>query len=523
MTGHVSYAGGSLPTLDQSTCHGACDPAETIQVTLMLRRRNQHALDALVRRIGRGESNVKPMTRKAFARRFGTSAADLYAVRAYARQHGFSVVRVDSVAGMAVLSGTVAQFEAAFQVTLQQYEAPGWGRYRGHAETLSLPESLHGVATAVLGLDTRPAARTHFRIRPRPGAATPGNSYTPPEVASIYGFPAGDGSGECIALIELGGGYSAADVARYFESLGLRQRPTLVDVGVKGGANAPTGDPSGPDGEVSLDIEVAGAIAPGATIAVYFAPNSTDGFIAAVNQAIHDQANHPSVVSISWGGPEDTWPAQAMQAFDQVLQTAAVLGVTICVASGDGGSSDGESDGANHVDFPASSAYVLACGGTRLDPVSGGGASETAWNDADGGATGGGVSGVFELPQWQQNLSVTLTRDGAQPLAGRGVPDVAGDASPESGYQVSIDGAPAVVGGTSAVAPLWAALVARLNASSGRALGWLNPVLYANPSAMRDVSRGNNGSYGAASGWDACTGLGSPNGARLEAVVQQAA
>ena len=519
MTG-LRHAGGELPTPDRSDCLGACDPGEIIQVTIVLRRRNQPALDALLKSMERGDPPAKPVTRKGFARRFGASAADFAAVRIFARRNRLAILNTDSAACTVLLSGSVAQINAAFGVTLMRYRHAEWGIYLGHAGTPAIPVSLQGIAMAVLGLDRRPAARTNFRIRRHADISK--KSYTPLQLASIYDFPAGDGAGQCIALIELGGGYRATDVARYFESLGLTKQPVLVDVAVDGGGNAPTGDPSGPDGEVSLDIEVAGAIAPGARIAIYFAANSTAGFIQAVSQAVHDQANQPSVVSISWGGPEVGWSVQTIQAFEQVLQAAAALGVTICAAAGDSRSGGGGSNAANNVDFPASSVYVLACGGTKLDTSVAGQISETVWNDgSQGGATGGGVSGVFPVPAWQQHLTVTRANGGTAPLTGRGVPDVAGDADPESGYAVSVDGTPAVIGGTSAVAPLWAALVARINAASGRTLGWLNPVLYAHPSALRDIVKGNNGGYAAAPGWDACTGLGSPDGAKIETAVQQ--
>ncbi len=520
MTG-FHRADSALPAPDRSACLGACDPAEIIQATVLLRRRNQPALDALLKRMERGDSDARLVTRKGFARRFGAAAADFAVVRAFARRNRLAVLNTDSAACTALLSGSVAQFESAFGVTLMRYRHPQWGTYMSHAQTPPLPAALQGIALAVLGLDRRPAARTHFRIRPH--AELSKRSYTPPQLASIYDFPAGDGTGQCIALIELGGGYRAADVARYFESLGLAKSPALVDVGVDGGRNAPTGDPGGPDGEVALDIEVAGAIAPGARLAVYFASNSAAGFIQAVSQAVHDQANQPSVVSISWGGPEAGWSAQSIQAFEQVLQAAAALGLTVCVAAGDSGSQGGSPDGTNEVDFPASSPYVLACGGTTLDAASATGRiSETVWNDgSQGGATGGGVSGVFPVPVWQRHLQVRRTAGAAAPLTGRGVPDVAGDADPQSGYAVSVDGTPAVVGGTSAVAPLWAALVARLNAASGRTLGWINPVLYAHPTMFRDIVQGNNGGYAAATGWDACTGLGSPDGVKIESAVLQ--
>lgn len=520
------HAGNEAQVAAESTCLGACDPTETIHVTVMLRRQEEQHLDTLLKGLARGDPNAKPVTREAFAQRFGAAPADVAKLEAFARGHQLTVARVDPAQSVVVLAGTVAQVEAAFGVTLQRFEHRTIGQYRARTGAITLPDDLSDTVTAVLGLDTRPAARPHFRFRPpfQPALGGAAVTFTPPQLAALYDFPAGDGAGQCIALIELGGGYAPDDINRYFNGLGLAKTPTLVDVNVGAGRNAPTGDPNGPDGEVALDIEVAGAIAPGATIAVYFAQNSDAGFIQAVNQAVHDTANRPSVISISWGGPEAAWSSQSLQAFNRVLQSAAAVGVTVCAASGDSGSDEGLQDGVNHVDFPASSPYALACGGTTLQALPGQGIrAETVWNDtaSGGGASGGGVSTVFDLPAWQQGLSVTAS-DGGQtsPLAKRGVPDVAGDASPQTGYEVSVAGTAAVMGGTSAVAPLWAALIARINAAAGSAAGWLNPTLYANPGALRDVTQGNNGAYAASPGWDACTGLGSPDGAKLAAALK---
>ncbi|HYB44817.1 MAG TPA: S53 family peptidase, partial [Candidatus Methylomirabilis sp.] len=228
---------------------------------------------------------------------------------------------------------------------------------------------------------------------------------------------------------------------------------------------------------------------------------------------VHDKKNKPSVISISWGSAEANWTAQAMQSFTQAFQAAAAMGVTVCCASGDDGSSDGEQDGKNHVDFPASSPFALGCGGTRLVGSGTAITSEVVWNDgASGGASGGGVSGVFALPAWQSSAHVPAP---GQKGGGRGVPDVSGDADPVSGYRVRVDGRDAVIGGTSAVAPLWAALIALVNQQGGKPVGYLNPVLYGDSAALRDITTGNNGAYQAGPGWDACTGLGSPNGAKL--------
>ncbi len=334
---------------------------------------------------------------------------------------------------------------------------------------------------------------------------------------SSTSFPQGaTAAGQTIGIIELGGGYRAADLTAYFKGLG-QTAPKVTAVSVDNGKNSP-GNANGADGEVMLDIEVSAAVAPGAKIVVYFAPNTDQGFIDAISTAVHDTANNPSVISISWGGPESSWTAQAMSALDAACQSAAALGITITVAAGDNGSTDGATG--NNVDFPASSPHVLACGGTKLLGNGSTITSEVVWNEqaSDEGATGGGVSNVFPLPSWQANAKVPQPSVGA---GGRGVPDVAGDADPATGYQVRVDGQSMVIGGTSAVAPLWAGLIALNNQQNGKSAGFIQPQIYAAnaASAFNDIVSGNNGAFSAGPGWDACTGLGSPIGAKLIALL----
>ncbi|MBB5421303.1 kumamolisin [Paraburkholderia atlantica] len=494
---------------------GQCDPAERIEVFVMLRRQQQAQFDALMKRIEAGDASVKPLSREALEKDYGAAPDDIAKVRAFAAAHGLTVAREDPAARSVLLSGTIAQFQSAFEVKLERYQHHTAGQFRGRTGTISVPDDLRGVVEAVLGLDDRPQARPHFRIRPPFVAARAQQvSFTPPQLASLYQFPQGDGGGQCVGIIELGGGYKTSDLKTYFSSLGVSE-PTVTAVGVDQAGNKPSGDPNGPDGEVTLDIEIVGAIVPRATIAVYFTPNSDAGFIDAVSRAVHDKTHKPSVISISWGAPESVWTSQSMNALNSVLQSAAALGVTICAASGDSGSSDG-SGGGDQVDFPASSPYVLACGGTHLSASGSAIKREVVWNDGEqGGASGGGVSTAFEMPAWQQGLSATMTGGGSQPLSGRGVPDVAGDASPLTGYDVLVDGTQTVVGGTSAVAPLWAALIARINAAKGQPVGFINPKLYKATGVCNDITEGNNGSFAASKGWDACTGLGSPNGGKV--------
>jgi len=511
----ISLKGSERVVMPGARVLAPADPQERLEVSLIVRRGACEEFNRRVAELASGRAAGPCMSREEFAQRHGAQPADLAAVRAFAVSSGLTVVQEHAARRTVVVQGTVAQFNAAFQVQLQQMQHDSCS-YRGRTGRIALPSALDGVVEAVLGLDSRPQASPHFRLRPAAAGAT---SFTPPQVAALYGFPSGTGLGQCVALIELGGGFRPADLDTYFKGLSVAS-PTVTAVSVDHAQNAPTGDASGPDGEVMLDIEVVGAIAPQAKIAVYFAPNTDAGFLDAITTAIHDTTNKPSVISISWGGPESGWTAQAMTAMDQAFQAAATLGITVCIASGDNGSSDGVNDGADHVDFPASSSFALACGGTSLKATPSAISSETVWNDgANGGASGGGISGFFAKPSWQASLSAVDSQGKSVALTRRGVPDVAGNADPQTGYEVRVDGTASVIGGTSAVAPLWAALIARVNQLSGKPAGFLNPQLYQNPKALRDITSGNNGDFAAAAGWDACTGLGSPNGAALRAVI----
>jgi kumamolisin len=423
--------------------------------------------------------------------------------------------------------------QRAFGVSLAHKTMEGV-TYRIRDGSIHLPAELQGYVVAVLGLDNRPQAQPHFRILGEQGVATPqigqgqgfarphagaGISYTPVQVAELYQFPVGvTAAGQTIGIVELGGGFRQSDITAYFKSIGQKP-PTVIAVPIGTGKNNPTTANSA-DGEVMLDIEVAGGVAPGARIVVYFAPNTDQGFVDAIAHVIHDTTYKPSVISISWGSAEVNWTDQAMAALDAACQSAAALGITITAASGDNGSSDGITDGKDHVDFPASSPHVLACGGTNLRGTGSTITDETVWNaQPRGGATGGGVSNVFPLPIWQAGSNVPKSTN---PAGGRGVPDVAGDADPASGYVVRVDGQTFVIGGTSAVAPLWAGLIAVANARNGKSAGFIQPAIYATQgkAPFRDVNQGDNGSFPAAKGWDACTGLGSPIAPQLIAAIK---
>jgi kumamolisin len=445
---------------------GAVEPDERAEVTVVLRRRAPLPPGA---RLSRAE----------LAERHGADPADVEVVRSAVEAAGGEVLQVDAASRRVRVAGPVGTLGELFATDLQRARVPDGQLVRQRTGALAVPAGLAEAVVAVLGMDDRPQARSRVA---RTDAVE--RSFTPPQLADVYAMPSGtDGTGTTLAIIELGGGYTEADLRAYFSGIGVPE-PRVRAVGVDGGSNAPEGDPSGADGEVMLDIEVAGGLAPAA--------------------------------DISWGQSEDQWTAQARTAMDEAFADAGSLGVTVTAAAGDDGSADNETDRRAHVDFPAASPSVLGCGGTTLsvDPT-----TETVWGGAGRGATGGGVSATFPLPAYQSSAGVPRQADTGRP--GRGVPDVAAAADPATGYQVRVDGQDIVLGGTSAVAPLWAALVCRLAQALGDPLGQPHQVLYgpARPGVaapgFRDVTSGSNGAYDAGSGWDACTGLGTPDGTAL--------
>jgi kumamolisin len=516
------------------------DEGQQITVTVMLRRRA-----AVPSALIEGPETVSTTQ---LGEQYGAAGADAQLVTQVLGEFGLTVTETHLASRRLKVTGTIAAMQSAFGTTLTAVTSPhpdgsGDVTHRYRTGSLSVPAQLSGIITAVLGLDDRPQARPQFRRGPASGAraaaepedgpaapAAKGGALTAPQVASFYQFPPGtDGTGQTVAIIELGGGYTQADLTTYFSGLGLSV-PPVTAVGVSGAANTPGGDA---DGEVELDIEVVGGVAPGAAQKVYFADNTDQGFIDAISQAVHDTPT-PVAVSISWGQSEDQWSAQSRTAMDQAFADAAALGVTVTVAAGDNGSSDDPNGQSSvHCDFPASSPHALACGGTKLigNTSSFAITSEVVWNElaSNEGAGGGGVSDVFGLPSWQANAGVPAAASGGgsgnagggNAGGGRGVPDVAGNADPVTGYLVVVDGQRTPIGGTSAVAPLWAGLIARLAQATGKSFGLIQPMLYAGVApgtaqpGFNDIVSGSNGAYQAGPGWDACTGLGSPNGAAL--------
>jgi kumamolisin len=524
----VPLAGSERSELPGARPVGELDAGAAITVTVILRRRAQVPQELI--------TGPQTLTQAELADQYGADPADVALAGEVLGRYGLTATQAHPGSRRLKVRGTIAELSTAFGTTLAQVASPqpdGSGQvvHRYRSGGLSVPAELSGIVTAVLGLDDRPQARPQFRrvpahrieaelAAPNASAGATAGPLTVPQVASFYKFPDGtDGTGQTIAIIELGGGYTASDLDSYFSGLGLAT-PSVTAVSVDGGSNSPG---QSADGEVELDIEVAGAVAPKAAQLVYFAPNTDQGFVDAISEAVH-ATPAPIAVSISWGASEDSWSPQSRTALDSAIADAAVLGVTVCAAAGDNGSSDDpNSTSGVHCDFPASSPHALACGGTKLvgNVSTFTITSEVVWNELAGkaGAGGGGVSDVFGLPSWQQSAGV-----GDIPgttASGRGVPDVAGNADPVTGYQVIVDGRRHAIGGTSAVAPLWAGLIARLAQATGKRFGLLQPLIYAGVTpgtpapGFNDIVEGNNGAYQAGPGWDACTGLGSPDGQAL--------
>jgi kumamolisin len=523
----VSFPQSECKVRPGTTLAGKLASNDVISVSVIVKRKNPLDIESL---------GGRQLSQAEFADLYGADPANFDQIRVFARNHGLTVDESASSLPRRtmVLRGQAGALEKAFGVQLNSYQMTD-KTFHSYTGMLSMDSDHAAPVEAILGLDAFPIAKPHFRMfdrkkkkkkptpPPKPNPApTPAQttSFNPPQVAQLYGFPTGvTGAGQTIGIIELGGGFNTSDLSTYFSGLGIPE-PQVTAVSVDGGANSP-GDPNGADGEVALDIEVCGSIAPGAHIVVYFTTNTAQGFLDGLTTALHDTANGPpSVISISWGGPESSFTSQSLAAFDNACQSAAALGITITVASGDNGSTDGATG--NNVDFPSSSPYVLGCGGTELIASGSTITEEVVWDDlaGGGGASGGGVSTVFALPSYQANSNVPAA---STSTGGRGVPDVAGDASPETGYNVTFDGQSEVVGGTSAVAPLWAGLIALINQQRGSNLGFINPTIYQNAeNGFNDITQGNNGSFSAGPGWDACTGLGSPNGAQLVGILAPA-
>ncbi|HET8625512.1 MAG TPA: S53 family peptidase [Gemmatimonadales bacterium] len=523
---------------------------------------------------------------------YGVPDARFEAVERFARSKGLEVVRRSAAQQHVEVSGTVAQLEEAFGVELEHFQQGG-RTYQAHRGPVHLPPGLEGTVEAVIGLDTVPHGKPLLAsVAAEPAA----RQYTPVELARRYDFPAGlTGAGQRIAIISFGGGFHQADLDAWFAHLKLPAPKVSVisvtDQHAAGPGNNPLplrrlgafiADMSDPamsmaqvtkemgcdiclrralaTFEVTMDIEIAGAIAPGAAIDVYFANPGLAGWRAAIHAAagIRDRADPPvtredgspavpaTVISLSWGDAEVQYTTPYKQQIDLALRKAGLLGITTCCATGDLGSLAVEAgtgyEKVANVIFPSSSPYALACGGTAITPDG----DEVAWNNptwkSSPMATGGGVSGFFARPRWQAGVNVPMHRtlesswleEDRNPKTwhGRGVPDVAANADADSGYELFVGGRTALGGGTSAAAPLWAGLIALLNEGLSKelgrptTLGLMNSLLDrpAVAAGLKDIVQGDNRLPGSGPGvawfqagpkWNACAGLGIPHGTEL--------
>ena len=533
---------------------------ENIMVVVMLRRPTN--INNLTMREYADQVLLKKesvLSRNEFSRYFSASQEDVDQITAFAEHFGMFVSKVHRDSAKVKLIGSISTLNQAFKVDIKKIVVDGVTKF-GHAEPISIPESLSDIITNVMGLDSlfdvvRDLAVAKIldqTAQPMENAepmATPGiKPITPIQAATAYNFPKVSGQGECIAIIQYDGGYRQDNMVSSFAAVGLAV-PKLVDVSVNDGFNKnftqDEPDVNNYSVEVAVDIFVAGCVVPDATIVTYFNGSTFFNKFWAdpIDEALHDTVNNPSVISISWGIAETLIDSRIVQTVNEVLAQSIILGKTICCASGDWGAS---SDRTNlGVIFPASSPYVLAVGGTNLvlndnDTIK----LETAWS-----YSGGGVSIYNALPSWQEGLSLVdydpLTGAGEPRLlseaGARAVPDVSANSAVESGYSfysfyysggIQFLNARLRVGGTSVAAPLIAALMIQLDQTFGKPLGFANTLFYNNPNAFNDIVSGNNSyqpdedniipsniGYDSTVGWDAVTGLGSPNGSRLVSAV----
>ncbi len=540
MSKHFRLRGSSRPATKAPTPakpDQQLKPGARLTVTIYVQRDPQGTPAPTAHELGRLAPRARSYLRPEEAvAAFSAAPSDLEAVVAFAQAHKLKVEEQSIAKRLVRVSGTAKQLGEAFGVELRHYKHPEGGTYRSYKGELLLPAELAGVVEGVLGLDNRKMVRTRPRLSRRAAEAEagssepPANAYTPPMLAKLFDFPAGDGAGQCVAVLAFNdvstkGGYEPSALERDFTDTLKQAAPSITDVVVQGPGNRPgSGEGNDATGEVLLDLCTVGGVLPGANVAVYFTEFTEEGWVNAIKAAVADTTNKPKVISCSYGNPEDdevkgAWTEQAVKLVNGAFEQAAAQGITICCASGDEGSADEPGTKTPHVDFPASSPWVLGCGGIRLeaDAATGTISSEKVWNDLaqQEGATGGGVSRLFALPEWQAAADVPANADKSG-KTGRGVPDVASLADPETPMWVlGPNGELGGVGGTSASAPLWSALITLLNQLTGTPLGFCNPQLYAHlKDSLVDILSGNNGSYKAGAGWDACTGWGRPDGTR---------
>jgi len=523
MPTHVRLEGSDRPRQRDAVRVADLDPGDPIEVTVTLAGPDLPE-----------PQPDDPFSRETLRRRYGADPDVIGRVTEALRGFGLQIDEHSELTRSLRVSGTAAQMEEAFRAGLGTYRDPDGKLFRGREGDLQIPAELEGLVTGVFGLDQR---RVAYR-KQHSSASALTSPVSPAELAEHYNFPGGTGAGQTVAIAEFGGGYFADDLAAFCAKQGTPM-PTVTTAGVNGAPiltlkqiqrlPQPQQTEQLEDSiEVNMDIEIVAGLAPGAAIVVYFSTFDQKGWVDLLDQVIDGRPASPVAVSISWGLAEDDpdWSKAALRAVNERLQALSSLGITVCAAAGDDGSGDQETDGRAHVDFPASSPYALGVGGTMLE-----GTTDVVWwespgqrTGSGGGSTGGGVSVEFARPSWQDVHITSLNRGS---IDGRVVPDVAALAGAPL-YDLVFMGQSSANGGTSAATPTWAALIALLAADGWKA-GFLSPLLYRpgrggeplGAAGCVDVTSGNNTSptpgrgYEAGPGFDAVSGWGVPNGARL--------
>ena len=550
---HVDLLGNNRPPKRGAKRLGPSDPAQLVNITVVVRGKEE---------LPEPDPAVAPLSIREIEQKYGADPKDIDKVsKVLSEDFGLEVVGSSAGARTMEIEGTVAQIDKAFEVDLGVYETAKQGKYRGREGGVRIPTKLSGLVVAVLGLDERQVARRRIaKSRLTSGTATAAPPQAPEDLEERYSFPQGTSANQKIGILEFGGGVFESDLQIYCSKISKRPLPivSVVPVGLKSLSLEQIQniqDPQQRDneldasGEVNMDVQVVAGLCPGAEILVYFAPFTQKGWVNILQKAVHDPEG-PRVISVSWGAAEDSgdFSPAAIQAIDNELKVAANAGITICVSSGDDGAGDSVNDGKAHCDFPASSPYVLAVGGTMFPD----GAAEQGWWDTPGartqnhggGSSGGGRSTVFPTPSWQ-NVDIVSVRTGQ--AAGRCIPDICA-LSGFPLYKLIFDGKVSPNGGTSASAPLWASLLSRIagNLPSGKQVGFLTPLFYqpgANgqplgASVATDITVGHNDDlafeddstsppeifkpvtgYQAGVGYDAVTGWGVPKGDALQAAL----
>jgi kumamolisin len=525
MESHVVLPGSRRPLKQDVTLHNQIDPAVRIEVTVKLK----------------GPDVPEPvpgktMTRQEFAAQFAADDATVEKVTSELKKHGLVIEASSPETRSLRVSGTVAQMEEVFRAGLGIYFSPTQGLFRGREGDLQIPKVLDGLVTGVFGLDQRRVAHRNLPI----GERRLSHPVSVGDLNGHYDFPAGDGAGQTVAIAEFGGAYFESDLQAYCAKQGVAE-PTVTAVSVNGTPILSLADlqqmPQNQQEEalndsieVNMDVQIVAGLCPGATIVVYFPSFDQKGWVDLLDDVVAGRPAGAVCVSVSWGMAEDdpNWSQGALMAINDALQAAANLGITVCVAAGDDGSGDQDTDGRAHVDFPGSSPYSLSVGGTMIVD-----SEEVVWWESPGqrtpkggGSTGGGVSVNFPRPAWQQAIDIASINPGS--ISGRVVPDVAALAGPPL-YDLIFLGKDSPNGGTSAATPTWAALVARMAGAGQWQPSFLSPLLYegspgggtVGSTGCVDITSGNNksprpgGGYDAGAGFDAVSGWGVPNGAAL--------